>query len=343
MTPTDVYLVTTPRFSVVLIAYNQERYVEAAVRSVLKSDFRDLEVVCVDDGSTDSTYSILTELARQDTRVRPSRLEHTGRPGSVRNAALKLVRGEFVCFLDGDDLDDSRRFALLDEAIRRAGPTVDVLFSDYVDFEDGSLPAAGTVRLERNDVGRDLRAVARANWTLDDGVTCYEFDGETLGRFLMLREFVVVTSTICVRSELLRTRGVSFPTDRTVGEDTVVWMRCVLGSRTVFVDTPLSYWRKYPDSLTARRTYSKQVELVRSIHELASLTDSILNDSDRRVLGRKIMREKLDSAFLLEQEGHYWLAFRAYFRAAREDLHILPAIRAIKALVWPSKSLSSTR
>jgi glycosyltransferase involved in cell wall biosynthesis len=90
-----------PRVSVVMAAYNGEPYITAAVRSVLDQDFRDLELVVVDDGSTDRTAEIIRSFA--DARVVYQRnATNRGQTASL-NAGLRLARGEYIARIDADD------------------------------------------------------------------------------------------------------------------------------------------------------------------------------------------------------------------------------------------------
>jgi glycosyltransferase involved in cell wall biosynthesis len=90
-----------PKVSVIVPTYNRERFVLEAVRSALGQTFSDLEVIVLDDGSTDRTAEGIREIT--DARVRYFLQENTGRPGVVRNRAIAQARGEYVAFLDSDD------------------------------------------------------------------------------------------------------------------------------------------------------------------------------------------------------------------------------------------------
>ena len=110
-----------PRVSVVMPIYNARRYVGESVASVLASDFPDLELLLLDDGSTDGSVEAAREAAAGDTRVRIILLAHGG-VGAARNAGLAHARGEFIANLDADDImlptRLSRQVAYLD---RNAG------------------------------------------------------------------------------------------------------------------------------------------------------------------------------------------------------------------------------
>lgn len=91
-----------PQISVIIPVYNVEKYVEQCVRSVLDQTFQDLEVICVDGGSTDGSLAVLEKLARQDARVRIFAVENKG-PGHCRNKGLDEAHGAYILFVDSDD------------------------------------------------------------------------------------------------------------------------------------------------------------------------------------------------------------------------------------------------
>ncbi|MBE4740244.1 bifunctional glycosyltransferase/CDP-glycerol:glycerophosphate glycerophosphotransferase [Streptomyces caniscabiei] len=95
-----------PAVSVVVIVYNDEARLPTAVRSVLEQTLRGVEVVIVDDHSTDGSYEVAARLAAEHPdRVRAYRLpENSGGCGAPRNAGIRETRGEYVVFLDSDDV-----------------------------------------------------------------------------------------------------------------------------------------------------------------------------------------------------------------------------------------------
>lgn len=91
-----------PRISIVIPVYNQEKFISECLESVLVQTVREIEVICVDDGSTDRSPAILDEYAKRDNRVRVIRQKNAG-AGPARNAALEAATGEYVVFMDPDD------------------------------------------------------------------------------------------------------------------------------------------------------------------------------------------------------------------------------------------------
>ncbi len=99
-----------PTVSVLLPVFNAERYVEEAVTSILRQTFNNFELIVVDDGSVDSSASILQSLARQDSRMRLVSRENHGLVASL-NEMIAIARGKYLARMDADDISDPRRFA----------------------------------------------------------------------------------------------------------------------------------------------------------------------------------------------------------------------------------------
>lgn len=91
-----------PAISVIMPVYNKENYIEASLRSVLDQPFRDLEVIAVNDGSTDGSLAILKGLAAADSRIRVVDIPNGG-VSNARNTGLSLAEGDWIQFLDADD------------------------------------------------------------------------------------------------------------------------------------------------------------------------------------------------------------------------------------------------
>ncbi len=94
---------TLPLVSVILPAFNSEQWISAAIQSLLSQTWTALEILVVDDCSTDSTYSIAKSFEALDHRVRVLRAKHNSGPYHCRNIALKQAKGEYVTVHDADD------------------------------------------------------------------------------------------------------------------------------------------------------------------------------------------------------------------------------------------------
>jgi glycosyltransferase involved in cell wall biosynthesis len=100
--------------SVIIPAWNAEQWISEAVESVLRQTWRNVDIIVVDDGSTDDTATIVERIS--DERVRCIRAEHRG-AAAARNRGLEYARGELIQFLDADDILGERKLELQIEAL----------------------------------------------------------------------------------------------------------------------------------------------------------------------------------------------------------------------------------
>lgn len=90
------------KISIIMPVYNAEKYLNESIQSALSQDLHEIEIICIDDGSTDSSFKLLKKLKEQDSRIIIQQQENQG-SGIARNLGLRSANGEFVTFLDADD------------------------------------------------------------------------------------------------------------------------------------------------------------------------------------------------------------------------------------------------
>ena len=88
--------------SVIVPVYNTEKYLRECLDSIINQTFRDIEIICVNDGSTDKSLEILKEYALKDNRIKIIDKKNEG-VAVARNEGIRIANGEFVCFMDSDD------------------------------------------------------------------------------------------------------------------------------------------------------------------------------------------------------------------------------------------------
>lgn len=88
--------------TIILPAYNAEKTIARAIQSALCQEYSDLEVIVIDDGSSDSTLKVCNALADKDNRLKVLHINNSG-PSAARNYGLSQANGEFICFMDADD------------------------------------------------------------------------------------------------------------------------------------------------------------------------------------------------------------------------------------------------
>ena len=100
------------KISIIVPVYNVEKYIKRCLDSIIAQTFEDIEIILVDDGSTDSSGIICDEYSKVDTRVRVIHKKNGGL-SSARNAGIEAARGEFLGFIDSDDYISSDMFEVL--------------------------------------------------------------------------------------------------------------------------------------------------------------------------------------------------------------------------------------
>src|SRR3972149_1884384 len=96
-------LIKAPKISVIMPAYNSEKYIEAAVKSILTQTLGDFEFIIIDDGSTDGTWGLVKEFAQSDNRIVPVRNERNLKICHTLNKGLDMARGNYISRMDADD------------------------------------------------------------------------------------------------------------------------------------------------------------------------------------------------------------------------------------------------
>lgn len=249
-----------PKVSVIIPAYNAERFLGDTLRSVLEQTYQDFEIIVVDDGSTDGTQAVVTAVV--DERVHYIHQENRG-PAAARNAGLRLARGEYIAFLDADDLWRPERLeacvSFLDEHTQ-----VDVVHTAF-DFI--------------NPDGRPFPA--KSKWG-DKSTTALEH--------LVFRNDIH-TSTALVRRRCFDVAGL-FDESLRGSEDWYLWFRiAAAGFQFDFIPLSLAVYRRHENNKTLNHELEHTTRLtvldkIFSQPDLVSQIAHLKNKAYARVLAR---------------------------------------------------------
>ena len=129
----DVNKLKSPKVSIVVPVYNSERYLRQCLESLIWQSMSEIEIICVNDGSKDSSLEILKEYAVKDDRIVVINKENGGY-GSAMNIGLKVAKGEYIGIVESDDFVDNNMF---EELYKRAAIyDVDIVKSNYYEYSD---------------------------------------------------------------------------------------------------------------------------------------------------------------------------------------------------------------
>jgi succinoglycan biosynthesis protein ExoO len=220
----------TPTVSVVIAAYNAEAFIGEAVASALAQTFDDLEVIVVDDGSTDGTANGVAEFA--DDRLRLVRSDNRG-PSAARNIAIEAGDAPWIAVLDADDFWGPRRLEMLLEA--NDASAADMLIDDIV-IVDGRDPATSLFQ----EIGLVLAAPAPLNGL---GFVAGRIGGRFTERPGIIKPMI--------RREFLRDVALRYDEEIRYSEDWLLYCQCLLrGARAILVPARTYYYRQQAGSLS---------------------------------------------------------------------------------------------
>jgi glycosyltransferase involved in cell wall biosynthesis len=221
--------VSEPLVSVIIPAYNAVRYIREAVGSVLAQDYTRLEIIVVDDGSTDNT---LDEVPRDDARIRTLRQANTG-PAAARNLGASVAKGEFLAFLDCDDVWlPGKLTAQIQHLLKypEAGVVHGALL-DWLPDSAGTFPPA-------------------SSFVISDSNDLVAHESGCLYTRLLL-EFGLCTSTVVVRRRDFERAG-AFDVSFRLAEDYDLWLRLSRITQIHKLNRLCVLYRKHGGNITAR-------------------------------------------------------------------------------------------
>ena len=232
---------TKPEISVVIPTYNRQHLVIEAVESVLAQTYSDFEIIVVDDGSTDDTAAKLRPyLDRLQYVVQQNR-----GVAAARNTGIRRAQGEFICFLDSDDLWEPGK---LEAQLRFA--------KDH--------PEYALISTEIRGFDADKKFVGQSKASM------YEIRNGLVSEHLLFGNWIQ-TSTVMVRGTCLDEVGWFDEDVGQFGEDWLLWMRVASKFPIYFLPEPLVLYRFHSGQLTQYQTEEQFRSLMRCLDKLSSV------------------------------------------------------------------------
>ena len=234
----------TPRVSVIMPAYNVEKYVGEAIESILNQTFTDFEFIIINDGSTDDTAKIINKYAQKDNRIRfINRVDNRGFIASL-NECLDVARGEFIAKMDSDDIS-------LPERLKK-----------QVDFLDRN-PDVGMV-------GCGFKKFGSANHV------CFHPERVTIIDFM----YGCATTIFLARREIIEKHNLRFDSQYFAAEDMEFYSRFVRFAKIANLQEVLYLYRCHDNSVSVQKTDIQRQTTERIRWDVANFltTDSFIAD-----------------------------------------------------------------
>lgn len=239
-----------PRFSILISAYNAEKYIGYCLESIQKQEFIDYEIILVDDGSTDKTYTICKQYAAIDDRIN---LFHWENHGLIlaRRKGVSMARGEYVLFLDADDyyLDHSLK-KLNDALICHENPDI-LLFRFQFIYEGGQIKDSRDIGVKQYYLCDDV--VERQSLMID---TASNYEYNHLWSKAIRRELL-----LCDKCDYNEFAGVQ------LGEDLLQTVPLMAMANHVTVVSEVLYGYRVLQTSMAHFFKKKQIEDINRVYE----------------------------------------------------------------------------
>ena len=238
------------KISVIIPVYNIEEYISECIESVIKQDYKELQIILVDDGSTDNSGKICDDYKAKDERIEVIHKKNGGL-GSARNAGLSKATGDFVSFVDGDDILNTKMYFEMIKALQdNSADIVEILRK----------PFYSTKELQQQDEQGVSPVITMTGM-------------EALKNQLSVHK-TLYTPLVAVWCRLYRTELVKeelFPEDR-IHEDYCWDARVfVKANKYIVLKKILYYYRKRNGSITSGKFKLRDMEMLVTLRERNAL------------------------------------------------------------------------
>lgn len=308
-----------PLISVVVPVYNAEHYLSKCIESVLNQTQKSLELILIDDCSTDGSFDLCRDAADHDERIVLLKNDRNIGQGLTRNRGIELSRGRFITFVDSDDTIDKRMYEIL------ASMAVD----------NCAEIARCSFRRVRNHDENAFSVLPDANARCLFG---QELSSYRDGYFGMLPDEALSDApsaspcTALYDGDLIRAKGVRFPSERVVRSEDLFFNLQVsyAASRLVLTDLPLYNYLSRPGSTT--KTYSSPLGKCRLLERLAPSGEEF----DLR-LTRSFLTAVKEACIQLASSGESLESSAQVIRNLEKDLELQSRLRRFPLNELPAR------
>jgi len=269
--------VDKPLVSIIIPAYNAEKFLEECLDSAINQTYKNLEhleIIAVDSGSTDNTLNIMETYAQKDERIKIIHYFKNG-PGATRNVGIAKATGKYIMLLDSDDYFElSLVEKLLTEIKEMENSECDVIIfngKSFDDFDD---------RIVFHD--ENYFSLNKSN------------EGEIYTGFDILKLTGGRASQPCMKiykRKFILDNNITFIENVLGGEDTIYFYECMVNAKKVKYVDVIGYYRRYrPGSTMTENPLANTADRIKSFDALLSLRDSeYVNEDNKKLLNKQFV------------------------------------------------------
>ena len=246
--------------SVILPTYNIEQYLHQCLDSVVNQTYTDLEIIIIDDNSTDSTPDIIREYAARDSRIKPVFHKTNAGPGPTRNEGLELATGAYVTLMDHDDWQDLDKYEKM--MAKAAEHHADIVFCNAQEY---------------NQTTGFLNKSYYVPSRFFSGGGLFEYPAELNEEKGKLSRLLFPPWAKIVRRSMIEVREIKFSTDGNRFDDVLYHYLSFIAARKIyFIDEILYTHRMFPLSISgrAKKNMDMMFDLYKTWDEIESYCES---------------------------------------------------------------------
>lgn len=240
--------------SVIVPVYNTEDYLEKCITSIISQTYKNLEIIIIDDGSTDSSSKICDELSKTDNRIIVIHQKNKG-VSEARNTALEISHGDLIAFIDSDDYIDNNYFEILTKTMEQENAT-SVFCRCIIEDDKGNL--LNNIQSYNKDLS-----------VRNNNINFFENNGFR----------AVVRSKLYKRDVIIRENNfIKFSSKLCIGEDSLFAAQVLMNESCITIcKKPMYHWVQHTESVTHSHNIEKLLSEIDAWQEICCI--SKFNDS----------------------------------------------------------------
>ncbi len=288
----------SPLVSVVIPTFNAARLLSETIDSVLGQTYPHVEVLVIDDGSTDDTAQVLE---RFGDRIRYFRQENWGGPSGPRNVGVQNAQGDLISFFDSDDLMVSEKLATSVDVFRHH-PDVDFVFSNFQGINEGG-------EVYKDDFLAKYTSFRRVLEREEESSVGF-IPGREVYHELLTANFIGTSSVVCRRAVFDRV-GL-FDESMLNADDVDMWRRIAYARfRFAYIDKVLHSYRKTAGGVTARGV-DRYPAILKGLRKQLDLD---LDSAERNTMQQRLNQMQLGYGSALCRSGNFALSRKMILEA----------------------------